>query len=193
MAFNLATILTETALAAPEAPVHLFAGTATTYGELDDQSSRFAAGLREAGLDEGLSRAARGDRGDAARRLAAQRRPRLHGFRWLLFHRRQGQGPGDPGRLLYNVYPREIEEVLYAHPAVMEAAVIGRPDERLGEEVVAVVALHPGSELSAEDLIGYCRERLAAYKYPRELQFVGELPKGPSGKILKSALREGVL
>jgi long-chain acyl-CoA synthetase len=56
-----------------------------------------------------------------------------------------------------------------------------------------VVALHPGSDLSAEDLIGYCRERLAAYKYPREIRFVGELPKGPSGKILKSALREGAL
>jgi long-chain acyl-CoA synthetase len=91
----------------------------------------------------------------------------------------------------YNVYPREIEEVLYAHPAIAEAAVIGKPDERLGEEVVAVVALHPGYELSSEDVIAYCRERLAAYKYPREVRFMAELPKGPSGKILKSALREG--
>jgi long-chain acyl-CoA synthetase len=93
----------------------------------------------------------------------------------------------------YNVYPREIEEVLYAHPLIAEAAVIGKPDERLGEEVVAVVALRPGCELGAEDVIAYCRERLAAYKYPREIRFVGELPKGPSGKILKSALRDGVL
>jgi long-chain acyl-CoA synthetase len=93
----------------------------------------------------------------------------------------------------YNVYPREIEEVLYAHPAVAEAAVIGKPDERLGEEVVAVVALRPGCELSAEELIAYCRERLAAYKYPREIRFMAELPKGPSGKILKSALRDGAL
>jgi len=91
----------------------------------------------------------------------------------------------------YNVYPREIEEVLYAHPAVAEAAVIGKPDDRLGEEVVAVVALHPGYELSSEELIAYTRERLAAYKYPREIRFMTELPKGPSGKILKSALREG--
>jgi long-chain acyl-CoA synthetase len=91
----------------------------------------------------------------------------------------------------YNVYPREIEEVLYAHPAIAEAAVIGKPDERLGEEVVAVVALHPGFELSSEDVIAYCRERLAAYKYPREVRFMAELPKGPSGKILKSALRDG--
>jgi len=91
----------------------------------------------------------------------------------------------------YNVYPREIEEVLYAHPAILEAAVIGKPDERLGEEVVAVVALRPGHDASAEDIITYTRERLAAYKYPREIRFMAELPKGPSGKILKSALRDG--
>ncbi len=91
----------------------------------------------------------------------------------------------------YNVYPREIEEVLYAHPAILEAAVIGKPDERLGEEVVAVVALRPGHDVSAEDIIAYTRERLAAYKYPREIRFMAELPKGPSGKILKSALRDG--
>jgi long-chain acyl-CoA synthetase len=90
----------------------------------------------------------------------------------------------------YNVYPREIEEVLYAHPAIVEAAVIGKPDERLGEEVVAVVSVLPGSELTAEEVIAYCRERLAAYKYPREVRFVAELPKGPSGKVLKSALRD---
>ena len=91
----------------------------------------------------------------------------------------------------YNVYPREIEEVLYTHPSVLEAAVIGKPDERLGEEVVAVVALRAGASASAEDIIAYCRERLAAYKYPREIRFMAELPKGPSGKILKAALRDG--
>jgi long-chain acyl-CoA synthetase len=91
----------------------------------------------------------------------------------------------------YNVYPREIEEVLYAHPGVLEAAVIGKPDERLGEEVVAVVALREGASTSADDIIAYCRERLAAYKYPREIRFMAELPKGPSGKILKAALRDG--
>jgi long-chain acyl-CoA synthetase len=91
----------------------------------------------------------------------------------------------------YNVYPREIEEVLYAHPDIAEAAVIGKPDERLGEEVVAVVALRPGHDVSAEDIIAYTRERLAAYKYPREIRFMTELPKGPSGKIVKSALRDG--
>jgi long-chain acyl-CoA synthetase len=91
----------------------------------------------------------------------------------------------------FNVYPREIEEVLYAHPGILEAAVIGKPDERLGEEVVAVVVRRPGSEVSATEIIAYTRERLAAYKYPREIRFMAELPKGPSGKILKSALRDG--
>jgi long-chain acyl-CoA synthetase len=91
----------------------------------------------------------------------------------------------------FNVYPREIEEVLYAHPDIVEAAVIGKRDERLGEEVVAVVVARPGSELGEQDVIAYCRERLAAYKYPREIRFLGELPKGPSGKILKAALRDG--
>jgi len=90
----------------------------------------------------------------------------------------------------YNVYPREIEEVLYAHPAVLEAAVIGKPDERLGEEVVAVLSLRPGASVTAEEIVAYCRERLAAYKYPREVRFMDELPKGPSGKILKAALRD---
>jgi long-chain acyl-CoA synthetase len=90
----------------------------------------------------------------------------------------------------YNVYPREIEEVLYAHPLILEAAVIGKPDERLGEEVVAVVALRPGASVSAEEIIAYTRERLAAYKYPREIRFMDELPKGPSGKILKASLRD---
>jgi long-chain acyl-CoA synthetase len=90
----------------------------------------------------------------------------------------------------FNVYPREIEEVLYGHPGILEAAVIGKPDERLGEEVVAVVVRRAGSEVSAEEIIAYCRERVAAYKYPREIRFMAELPKGPSGKILKSALRD---
>jgi long-chain acyl-CoA synthetase len=91
----------------------------------------------------------------------------------------------------YNVYPREIEEVLFAHPDIAEAAVIGKRDERLGEEVVAVVVVRAGAELSAEEVISYSRERLAAYKYPREVRFLPELPKGPTGKILKNELRDG--
>ena len=89
----------------------------------------------------------------------------------------------------FNVYPREVGEVIYAHPAVAEAAVIGVPDERLGEEVKAVVALKPGAEASAEDIIAFVKERVAAYKYPRTIQFVDTLPKGATGKILKKELK----
>jgi long-chain acyl-CoA synthetase len=93
----------------------------------------------------------------------------------------------------YNVYPREVEEVLYAHPDVLEAAVVGVPHETLGEEVAAVVALRPGSTLDAESLKIWARERVAAYKYPRTIVFVDELPKGPTGKILKRAIdRDGL-
>jgi long-chain acyl-CoA synthetase len=85
----------------------------------------------------------------------------------------------------YNVYPREIEEVLHEHPAVALAAVLGVPDERLGEEVAAAVVLRPGAEASVEELQEYVRERVAAYKYPRRLWLMDALPMGPSGKILK--------
>lgn len=89
----------------------------------------------------------------------------------------------------YNVYPREIEEVLYAHPAIGEAAVIGVPHERHGEEVKAVVALKPGASATVEELAAYCKERLAAYKYPRLFEIIDALPKGATGKILKRELR----
>jgi len=88
-----------------------------------------------------------------------------------------------------NVYPREVEELLYRHPAIAEAAVIGRPDERLGEEVVAFVSLRPGTSATPEEVVAFCRERLAAYKYPREVVVIDDLPKGPSGKVLKTELR----
>jgi long-chain acyl-CoA synthetase len=85
----------------------------------------------------------------------------------------------------YNVYPREIEEVLYEHPAVLEVAVIGVPHEELGEEVAAVVALKPDCQATAEELQAHAKSQVAAYKYPRRIWFVDELPKGPTGKILK--------
>jgi long-chain acyl-CoA synthetase len=85
----------------------------------------------------------------------------------------------------YNVYPREVEEVLYEHPAVREAAVVGIPHREHGEEVGAAVALKPGAQATAEELRGFVRERVAAYKYPRVIWFADELPKGPTGKILK--------
>jgi long-chain acyl-CoA synthetase len=89
----------------------------------------------------------------------------------------------------FNVYPREVEEVLYAHPAVAAAAVIGVPDDRLGEEVQAVVQLKPGQAATAEDLIGWTKDRVAAYKYPRSVRFVAQLPMGATGKILKRELK----
>jgi len=85
----------------------------------------------------------------------------------------------------YNVYPREIEEVLYEHAAVAEAAVIGTPHPELGEEVAAVVSLKPGATVSPDDLRTYVKDRVAAYKYPRIVQVVPALPKGATGKILK--------
>src|ERR1700712_1210355 len=89
----------------------------------------------------------------------------------------------------YNVYPREIEEVLYEHPAVSEAAVIGVPDESMGEEGGAAVVLKSGADASAEDIRAFVKERVAAYKYPRRIWFPDELPKGPTGKILKREIK----
>jgi long-chain acyl-CoA synthetase len=89
----------------------------------------------------------------------------------------------------YNVYPREIEEVLYAHPAVAEAAVIGVPDPKMGEEVRAIVAVKPGQSVTEAELIEFVKERVAAYKYPRAIEFRDGLPKGATGKILKKELR----
>jgi long-chain acyl-CoA synthetase len=85
----------------------------------------------------------------------------------------------------YNVYPREIEEVLHEHPAVAEVAVIGIPDAALGEEVGAAVALKPGASATPEELRLWARDRVAAYKYPRHVWLVDALPKGPTGKILR--------
>ncbi|MEU0515471.1 AMP-binding protein [Amycolatopsis sp. NPDC006125] len=89
----------------------------------------------------------------------------------------------------YKVWPREVEDVLYEHEAVREAAVVGVPDEYRGETVKAFVSLRPGFAVTAEELISFCRERMAAYKYPRQVEFLEELPKTVSGKLLRRALR----
>jgi long-chain acyl-CoA synthetase len=89
----------------------------------------------------------------------------------------------------YNVYPREIEDALYEHPAVAEVAVIGLPHTELGEEVAAAVALKPGASATAAELQQFVRERVAAYKYPRRVWLVPSLPKGPTGKILRREVR----
>jgi long-chain acyl-CoA synthetase len=90
----------------------------------------------------------------------------------------------------YNIYPREVEDVLYSHPAVQEAAVIGVPDEYRGETVKAFIVLKPGQRATAEDIIAYCRTQLAAYKVPKRVEFVDDLPKSLVGKVLRRELRE---
>jgi long-chain acyl-CoA synthetase len=90
----------------------------------------------------------------------------------------------------YKVWPREVEDVLYQHPAVREAAVVGVPDEYRGETVKAFVALKEDGVVTGDDLIAFCRERLAAYKYPRTVEIVAEVPKTATGKFLRRALRK---
>jgi long-chain acyl-CoA synthetase len=90
----------------------------------------------------------------------------------------------------YKVWPREVEDVLYGHEAVREVAVVGVPDEYRGENVKAFVSLKPGASVEADALVAFCKERMAAYKYPRRVEFVDELPKTASGKILRRELRD---
>ena len=89
----------------------------------------------------------------------------------------------------YNVYPREVEEVLYEHPEVREAAVIGVPHPEYGEEVAAAVQVAPGASITPDELRDYVKRQVAGYKYPRVVWFVDELPKGPTGKILKKEIK----
>jgi acyl-CoA synthetase (AMP-forming)/AMP-acid ligase II len=89
-----------------------------------------------------------------------------------------------------NIYPREVEKVLYSHPAIEEASVIGVPDDYWAEAVKAVVVLTPGIKIPEEELINYCRQRLASYQKPKSVDFVKFLPKNPGGKILKKDLRK---
>jgi long-chain acyl-CoA synthetase len=90
----------------------------------------------------------------------------------------------------YKVWPREVEDVLYTHPRVKEAAVVGIPDEYRGESVKAFVALKEGDAVSEEELISYCKERMADYKYPRQIEFLDEVPKTATGKFLRRELRD---
>ncbi len=89
-----------------------------------------------------------------------------------------------------NIYPREVEDVLFEHPAVLEAAVIGVPDEKWGENVKALVVLKPGAQCTEAELIDHCKANLASFKKPKSVEFVDTLPRNPSGKVLKRVLRE---
>jgi long-chain acyl-CoA synthetase len=89
----------------------------------------------------------------------------------------------------YNVYPREVEEVLHRHPAVALAAVVGVPHPRYGEDVRAVVTLKPEAAATPDELVAWCRDRLAAYKRPRAVEIRESLPLGPTGKVRKQVLR----
>jgi acyl-CoA synthetase (AMP-forming)/AMP-acid ligase II len=91
----------------------------------------------------------------------------------------------------FNAYPAEIEQVLATHPAIAEAAVVGVPDERLGEVGRAFVVGRPGAHVDPEEIVAFCRERMANYKVPRSVEVVEALPRNASGKVLKFALREG--
>ena len=89
-----------------------------------------------------------------------------------------------------NIYSAQVENAIHRHPAVLEAAVIGVPDDEWGEAVKAIVALKPGMRATAEEIIAVAREHLASYQKPRSVDFVDALPKAPTGKILKRALRD---
>ncbi len=89
----------------------------------------------------------------------------------------------------FNVYPREIEELLYEHPAVREAAVVGIPHDEYGEEIGAAISLKDGATVTTDEIREFVKDQVAAYKYPRKIWIVDELPKGPTGKILKRELK----
>jgi long-chain acyl-CoA synthetase len=88
-----------------------------------------------------------------------------------------------------NIYPREIDEILYQHPSVKDAATLGVQDKLYGEEVKSFVVLREGKRATEQDLIEFCRQRLAAFKCPKSIEILDEIPKGPTGKLLKKALR----
>jgi acyl-CoA synthetase (AMP-forming)/AMP-acid ligase II len=89
-----------------------------------------------------------------------------------------------------NIYPAEVEAVLHSHPAVMDVAVIGVPDEQWGESVKGVVQLRPGESATADELIAFTAARIAAYKKPRSIDFVDDMPRDAAGKLLKRKIRE---
>jgi acyl-CoA synthetase (AMP-forming)/AMP-acid ligase II len=89
-----------------------------------------------------------------------------------------------------NIYPVEVENTIAKHPAVVDVAIIGVPHEKFGEALLAFIVLQKGSALSVDELIEFCRDKIAGYKIPRQIELLDELPRNPSGKVLKKVLRE---
>ena len=89
-----------------------------------------------------------------------------------------------------NIYPKEVEDVIYQHPAVKEVAVVGVPDKRWGEAVKAVIVLKEGSKASADEIIEFCKKHMTSYKKPKSVDFVSELPKSSVGKISKREIKQ---
>ncbi|HKO08279.1 MAG TPA: hypothetical protein VJ487_11240, partial [Alphaproteobacteria bacterium] len=92
-----------------------------------------------------------------------------------------------------NIYPREIEEVLFKHPKILDAAVVGIPDARLGERVCACIVSRPGEKLAAGEVVDFLRDKIATYKLPERVEFLAQLPRTPTGKVQKGPLRELVV
>jgi acyl-CoA synthetase (AMP-forming)/AMP-acid ligase II len=89
-----------------------------------------------------------------------------------------------------NIYPAEIENLLAAHPAILESAIVGMPDEKWGELVRAFIVKRPGVDVTADGIVEYLRPKIASFKIPKRIDFIDALPRNPSGKILKTALRK---
>ena len=89
-----------------------------------------------------------------------------------------------------NIYPKEVEEILYRHPKIIETAVFGLPDEIWGQKVCAAVVLKPGEQMSSEEVVEFCSKNLASFKKPKVVHFVDALPKSPIGKVLRSVLKK---
>jgi acyl-CoA synthetase (AMP-forming)/AMP-acid ligase II len=161
---NLSSIVEHHAAQTPDRLAVVFDERCFTYGQLNALASQVANGLVARGIQPGDH--------------VALSCPSLPFFKKDLILR---------GGM--NVYPRKLEETLLTHAAVSLAAVIGVPDDRPGEEVMAVVVRKPGADLTEAELVAWCREQFAAYKYPRRIEFRDRLPIGPTGKILERELK----